>query len=243
MNNPTNTFTSEILQKIYKAIDELPPEAIERAPKEVTRKGYDTTGYQYQYLVNVINEVVGVNNWSNDFRIIKEIEGKWNTGKSFFEITIEMELTILGAKRKASGGHKSEMYFDAHKGAITNSIKKTLSLFSIGKKAFEGVLDEDYRPLPMNLPKNNFSGQNGANLKPQAISPATAPHIFGNCPECNSKLAVSKYNSSELYCVNYTAGCRFKKPIVLQKPVVVQKNEPLSEFPNDEVVTMDEIAF
>jgi hypothetical protein len=143
-----NRFTKEIYDKLLKAVDSLPDTAVERAKKEITRKGYDTTGYQYQFLVNILNEIVGVNNWSYDYIVSKENEGNYTNGKHFYEVSVDMEIEILGAKRKAPGGHKSEMYADAKKGAVTNSLKKTLAMFGIGKKAYEGTIDDDFRPLP-----------------------------------------------------------------------------------------------
>jgi len=139
---------SKIYQELIKAVENLPKEAIEKAKKEITRKGYDTTGYQYQFLVNVLNETIGMDNWDYDYELKKEIEGKWANGKSFWEITVEMKIEIYGKKRKCVGGHKAEMYSDAYKGAITNSFKKTLGFFGVGKKAYEGTIDEDYLPVP-----------------------------------------------------------------------------------------------
>lgn len=142
-----NKFTQEIYNKLIEAVEKLPKEAIESAKKEVTRKGYDTTGYQYQYLVNILNEIVGVENWNSTYETDKEIEGKYASGQSYWEITVDTEVEILGVKRRCAGGHKSGMHADAKKGAITNSFKKTVALFGVGKKAYEGTIDEDYRPV------------------------------------------------------------------------------------------------
>lgn len=160
------TFTAEKYQEIVKAVEALPKEAIERANKEITRKGYDTTGYQYQFLVNVLNEVVGVSNWGFVYETNKEIEGKWANGKPYWEITVDMTVEILGAQRKCVGGHKAEMHADAKKGAITNGLKKTLALFGVGKKAYEGTLDDDYRPI---APKDTATGQIRGNKSNPAI--------------------------------------------------------------------------
>lgn len=141
-------FTPEIYQKLLKAVNELPKEAVETATSEKTRKGYDTTGYQYQFLINVLNDIVGVSNWGFSYKIIKEKEGSWSNGKSFYELCVECSITILGVTRSCVGGHKSEMYADTLKGAITNGLKKTLAFFGIGKKAYEGTLDDDYLPIP-----------------------------------------------------------------------------------------------
>jgi len=142
-------FTKEVYQKLMKAVDALPKEAIETAKKQVTRKGYDTTGYQYQFLINVLNEVVSPACWSFRYETIKELQGTWSTGKVFWEITVQMTIEVLGSERTCVGGHKSEMHADAMKGAITNSFKKTVSLFGVGKKAYEGTIDDDYRPIPV----------------------------------------------------------------------------------------------
>lgn len=217
-------FTREIYDQIQETVNKLPKEAVEHAKKEITRKGYDTTGYQYQFLVNVLNEVVGVNNWGYDFKIVKELTGQWPKGGTFHEITLEMEVWILDSKRKAGGGHTSSSYFDAYKGAITNSIKKTLGMFGIGKKAFEGVLDEDYQPPSDIVQYVNLNAPQVANLKPQATTAVAqqlpvATAVFGNCPNCGSALAKSKYND-DLYCTGYKAGCKFKKPMTDKKPVI-----------------------
>ena len=138
-------FTKEVYQELLKAVDALPKEAVESASKAVTRKGYDTTGYQYQFLVNVLNEVVSPAGWSNDYEVSKEIEGKYRSGQIYYDVTVDMTVKILDAERKCAGGHQSASYADAKKGAITNALKKTLGLFGVGKKAYEGTLDEDYR--------------------------------------------------------------------------------------------------
>ena len=155
-------------QILVEAVDKLPKEAVEKAKKEVTRKGYDTTGYQYQFLVNVLNEIVGIGDWGFSYKILKELEGKWGNGKGFWEITTEVLVWIMVEKDKKAefaciGGHKSEMHVDALKGAITNGFKKTVAFFGIGKKAYEGTIDDDYRPIP----------QSNGNSKEIVVEPLT----------------------------------------------------------------------
>lgn len=144
--------TKTVLDKLYEAVTALPPEAVERAKKELTRKGYDTTGYQYQFLVNVMNETLGIEGWGFDYEIVKEGMSKTSKGYDMFEVTVAVSVWIKtengNATRKCVGGHQSMAYADAHKGAITNALKKTLGLFGVGKKAYEGTIDEDYQPIP-----------------------------------------------------------------------------------------------
>lgn len=138
-----------IYSKLIEAVDALPKESVETAKKTDTRKGYDTTGYQYQYLVNVLNEVVGLGNWGMTWAVLKEQKGQYTNGKEFFDITSSVTVWIMNDDKKAEftnvGGHQSPLYNDALKGSITNGFKKTVSYFGIGKKAYEGTLDEDYR--------------------------------------------------------------------------------------------------
>lgn len=141
-------FTKEVYDQLIAAVEKLPEEAIERTKKEDTRKGYDTTGYQYQFLVNVLNEIVTPAGWSFEWTLVKEIEGAYKSGQKFYEIVVSTEIDICDATRNCVGGHISSSYADALKGAITNSLKKTLGLFGVGKKAYEGAIDDDYKPLP-----------------------------------------------------------------------------------------------
>ena len=219
MENTTihKTFSVEILKKIYEAINNLPEQAIESAKKEITRKGYDTTGYQYQFLVNVLNEVIGPANWSFNYIILKEEKGTWKSEKSFWEITTEMEIEILGTKRKCVGGHKSEMYADALKGAITNSFKKTLGFFSIGKKAYEGTIDDDYRPIPTERKiEKSFI------LKDDSLSKTGSRKICIDCQkEYSPRPGTEAYSKKCLSCFKKNG----KDPII-KKEIVVDPNEP-----------------
>lgn len=178
-------FDSATLQKLYKAVDALPKEATETAKKEITRKGYDTTGYQYQFLVNVLNEVLGPCHWSYDYQVLQHKTVSTKTGLSMDELTVEVTVTILGVARKNIGGHASMNYADALKGAITNGLKKTLGMFGIGKKAYEGTLDEDYRQ--------------GEERGKKSVKTVTLTNPTETCPKCNAPMRVSQ-KSGTLYC-------------------------------------------
>ena len=146
-----------IYDSIIKKENELPKDAVEHAKADITRKGYDTTGYGYQFLVNVLNEVCGIDGWNYTYKVIKETEGKWRNGGTYWEICVETPVEIIFGKNGVGdnikitktmvGGHKSEMYADALKGAITNSLKKTFAMFGLGHKAYEGTIDDDYLPI------------------------------------------------------------------------------------------------
>ncbi len=130
--------------------------AIQRSDGNKTGKGYDTTGYGYQWLVNRFNEVLGIGGWEWHFVEAKEdrIEGNFKSGAKFYEITGEATIVLfanekLGLMKDIShtetGGHKSSTIADARKGASTNAFKKTAGFFGVGKQAFEKNIDEDNR--------------------------------------------------------------------------------------------------
>ena len=141
-------------KKIYELLSaDMPKEAVQNSKKEETRKGYDTSGFQYQYLVNRFNEVLGIGGWEWNFVEMERAEGAYKSGQKFYSITGGATITIfLENDKKIShtefGGHQSAFYTDALKGASTNAFKKTAAFFGVGKQAFEGTVDEDYRKQP-----------------------------------------------------------------------------------------------
>lgn len=125
----------------------LPGQAIQRTKGTETKKGYDTTGFGYQYEVNRFNEVMGVGGWNWSYKIVKEQEGQFRSGGKFTDITVEATITLYIDGKEIShtepGGHRSGNYADALKGASTNALKKTAGFFGVGKQAFEGSIDDD----------------------------------------------------------------------------------------------------
>lgn len=126
----------------------LPEEAVQRTEKSKTKKGYDTTGHNYQFVVDRFNEVVGFEEWSYDYLIIKTQEGKFSGGQPRFEITVQVSirLRINGEwlqARSCVGSHVSMSYGDALKGAITNGFKKTAAFWGVGREAYAGTIDDD----------------------------------------------------------------------------------------------------
>ncbi|MFQ5532131.1 MAG: Rad52/Rad22 family DNA repair protein, partial [Candidatus Nanoarchaeia archaeon] len=159
----------------------LPAEAIEHAPKEITRKGYDTTGYQYQYVVERLNEVCGIKGWSFEYKILKEEEGtRGKYDKKYYEVTVEVKLIITVSQEMSHvgiGGHRAEMYADALKGAITGGFKKAAAFYGIGQDAYKGTIDEDYRPIP--VPKKEEEGTQGKEKnKNKNVQQHKKPHFL-----------------------------------------------------------------
>ena len=128
-------------QKIYENLSKaLPKEAIQKSEGVKTGKGYDTTGYGYQYIVNRLNETLGIEGWNYEYKEINRIDGVSRSGTPRIGICVEIKLTILGITKPMVGGHISNNYVDALKGAITNSLKKAAAMFGVGKEAYEKLL-------------------------------------------------------------------------------------------------------
>lgn len=133
---------------------DLPEESIERSKGSETRKGYDTAGYGYQYIVNRFNEVLGIDGWGFTYTEIERKDGSDRNGNPRISVTMDCTITIggqiegaLNIQRTCTGGHISNNYSDARKGAITNAFKKTAALFGVGRKAYEGSIDDDNKPM------------------------------------------------------------------------------------------------
>ncbi|NNG66434.1 hypothetical protein HKI81_04165 [Caldanaerobacter subterraneus] len=158
-------LTMEELTKLYPKLSaKLPEEAIQVATKEQTKKGYDTTGYGYQYIVNRMNEVLGPSHWRQIVEIIKEVPKGDKLVEVTMRVTVQIGNWISGtfvpiAEQVAFGGHASMTLSDAYKGAHTNTLKKALAMFGVGKEAYEGSLDDDNRAPDFREKMKNISSK------------------------------------------------------------------------------------
>lgn len=137
---------------IKKLSEKLPVEAIQSTKGAETHKGYDTDGYSYQYCVDRLNEVCG-DGWGFDWTVILEEKGAYNSGKPFHDVTVKVSIWVgdITRPRSCAGGHISETYADALKGAITNGFKKTAAFWGVGRDAYAGTIDDDNKPMPDSL--------------------------------------------------------------------------------------------
>ncbi|KKL93139.1 hypothetical protein LCGC14_1877660 [marine sediment metagenome] len=126
----------------------MPREAIQRTKSQETKKGYDTTGIGYQFVVNRFNEALGPENWAFSWLIQREAEGEFASGRPRWEICvrISIKISVNGnwlEPRSCVGGHVSTTYDDALKGAITNGFKKAAAFWGVAREAYEGTIDPD----------------------------------------------------------------------------------------------------
>jgi hypothetical protein len=138
--------TNEIFKKFQEKFSEA---AIQRTNGSETRKGYNTTGYGYQWIVDRLNDVL-FDQWGFEWEIIHSEKGNYQSGGSYYDITVRVGIWIISKDniRHCVGGHMARLHGDALKGAITNGIKKTAAFWGIGADAFRGDLDDDHSPIP-----------------------------------------------------------------------------------------------
>jgi len=151
----------------------LSVEAEQHTKKADTHKGYDTDGYGYQFCVDRFNEILA-ENWGFDWVILKEVEGHYKNGTPYYDVTAKVSIWINQKEniRSAVGGHIAVLYADALKGAITNAFKKTAAFWGVGRQAYQGMLDDDNRPLPKE--ESNGTGKKAAPSKERPPSPPQA---------------------------------------------------------------------
>ncbi len=141
--------------KIYLALSaRFPEEAIERTNGNVTGRGYSTTGIKYQYIINRMNEVLGLGGYRTE-QSVSVRPSTTQKGRAVFEATCEIRLQlgewidgsfVAFAEAHGTGGHTSTIEADARKGAFTNGLKKAAAMLGCGKQAYEGTIDDDNQP-------------------------------------------------------------------------------------------------
>jgi hypothetical protein len=148
-------------QQLYAALAApFSEEAIERTDGRVTGKGYSTTGIKYQYVVNRLNDVLGI----GGFRVERSVSVKETAtakGRTAFDAGCEIKLQlgewidggfVPFAEAIGDGGHTAMTESDARKGAYTNGFKKAAAFLGVGRQAYEGTLDDDNVPAEEPIP-------------------------------------------------------------------------------------------
>ncbi|WP_242334601.1 Rad52/Rad22 family DNA repair protein [Anaeromyxobacter sp. SG66] len=180
-------MTHEEKKKLYAALAApFAEEAVERTDGRVTGKGYSTVGLKYQFVVNRMNEVLGLGGW-RVHRTIRTKEITTAKGRpayeSVAEVTIELGEWIDGnfvawADAVADGGHVSMSEPDSIKGSYTNAVKKCCAFFGVGRQAYEGTLDDDNVPQDGDVaPVTHVAPPSSAPVAQRPASPPPPPVV------------------------------------------------------------------
>lgn len=109
-----------------------------------TSRGFTLTGYKPQYIIDAMNQVFDIALWKFEkiSSSINKIDSDQRVAVAEYQVTIITD--GIEVSRTAFGSHtvKKDRLGDALKSAQTDSIKKALSYFSIGNRAYHGKLSK-----------------------------------------------------------------------------------------------------
>jgi Rad52/22 family double-strand break repair protein len=197
-------MTAEEKKKIYTALSApFPEETIERTDGRVTGRGYSTTGIKAQFVVNRLNDVIGLGNW----RLHREItvkEGTTASGRKAYEAIADVVLEfgtweegkfLPWAETLADGGHSSLSEADAKKGAASNGLKKAAAMFGCGRQAYEGTIDDDNTPADGTMP---VAGNPATHATPPPVRTAQSQVSEGSLAAPQARPPASPPNRNRL---------------------------------------------
>lgn len=125
----------ELAKKVNKILKDGEPDNVTSDPS----RGFDMTGYSPQYVVDAMNEVFGLDGWG-----FEDIYNKVADKEAVAHVRVWLKLDENRAVERTAYGSKQLLdktsYGDAKKSAQTDAIKKALSYFSIGNRAYHGKL-------------------------------------------------------------------------------------------------------
>lgn len=110
-------------------------------PKNITEdktRGFSSTGYDPQYIIDAMNKVFGIEGWG-----FEDLYNKTFENETVAKIRAWLSVGDNEVSRTAYGSKKileKTWLGDAKKSAQTDAIKKALSYFSIGNRAYHGRL-------------------------------------------------------------------------------------------------------
>lgn len=145
-NNNSRLLKLTDFPRIYREfVKDLPKEALR---VETLGDDTDILLYGYQFVINRLNEVVGFNHWN--YKVIGEPDKEMRDHFWWVSLSLELSLgnwidgefkPLVSKFSYGSGIHES--LGNALKGALTNGFKKAAAMYGIGKRAYEGLI-EDY---------------------------------------------------------------------------------------------------
>ncbi len=151
MTQQTNTTTASQVAAVNALLEAGEPGNI----SVDTYSGY--IGYRPQAVVDAMNEAFGYGGWGFE-ELESTIEGADKATLAVSKVRVWLK-GVDGFQPAAWGQGRVTKgdIGDAKKGAQTDALKKALSYFSIGARAYHGLLKEDGAPAP----KASQSRQNG----------------------------------------------------------------------------------
>jgi hypothetical protein len=133
-----------LMTDILEAIKQVNDRLLKGEPHNITENKYNSyasSGYKSQSIVDALNCEMGIGMWGfeeTDHSLVYDIDNKPTMALS----TVKVWIAGVDAQFSAHGQcsiPKGDIG-DAQKGAVTDGLKKALSYYSIGNRAFHGLL-------------------------------------------------------------------------------------------------------
>lgn len=114
-------------------------------PKNISNDNYSgKSGYKPQYIVDGMNVVFGIGGWGFEETATEIVTSQTEKGNASIAIA-QVKVWLKDVLFQPVGWGQSRVtkgdIGDAKKGAQTDAIKKALSYFSIGNRAYHGLLN------------------------------------------------------------------------------------------------------
>jgi recombination DNA repair RAD52 pathway protein len=132
---------AKTIEEKIKAVNKLLQDG---EPKNISIDNYSGyTGYKPQYVIDALNAVFKLGNWGFEEIASEIVTHQTEKGNSSLAIAhVRVWLKDIAFKPEGYGQSRVARgdIGDAKKGAQTDAIKKALSYFSIGNRAYHGLL-------------------------------------------------------------------------------------------------------
>lgn len=190
----------EHLEEIFKIIKwyEFPAEAIQETTHPTMKKKIN--GYNAQYIINALNEILGMNHWREYGEMTEEKPatafvsvykgtfeiGNWKTREferyTYWENGQPLTMEKVNERyfeplirHTTYGGSRNLDHWESLKGAKTNFLKKICSYYSLGWKSYALQLDEDFANMGSDTEAGKTTYPPKNNTKAPAGWKATPP--------------------------------------------------------------------
>ena len=129
-------------QGLFDKVEAVNAVLLSQEPKCISFDAYAKhSGYKPQYIIDAMNSVFGIGAWG-----FEELSNEIVPAESAVLIIAQVRVWLAGSDFQPTGWGQARItkgdVGDAKKGAQTDAFKKACSYFSIGNRAYQGLLPQ-----------------------------------------------------------------------------------------------------
>ena len=141
LKNKEENMTAKTIKEKIKKVNEILLKGENKNVSQDSYSGY--TGYKPQYIVDAMNAVFDIGEWGFVEAETQIIEEKEKPSLALSRVTVRIKGVEFVPQAWGQSRITRGDIGDAKKGAMTDAIKKALSYYSIGNRAYHGLLKGD----------------------------------------------------------------------------------------------------